>query len=123
MQDALFLFSSALDNLSNSTDLVAKRLSCNQSEQVSSHGERIKEELLSSETEGNTGTIRFSGKKRDNLKIHLMKWNGKRIDKVGEFNTNSQEMMLSDLLETPGKADVMIHILVSLVVYSYSHSI
>ena len=123
MQDALFLFSSALDNLSNSTDLVAERLSCDQSEQVSSHGERIKEELLSSETEGNTGTIRFSGKKLDNLRIHLMKWNGKRIDKVGEFNTNSQEMMMSDLIETPGKPDVMIYVLVSLIISSDNHTI
>ena len=83
----------------------------------------MKEKLLSSEIVGKTGTIKFSGNKRDNLKIHLMKWNGERMEEVGEFNTNSQEMMMSDLIETPGKPDVMIYVLVSLIISSDNHTI
>ena len=113
MEDALQLFSEALTTLSNSTELVTERLNCRQPDVVSSHGKMMIKEMLSSEFDGKTGRVMFSGSKRAGVNIHLVKWTGERTDFVGVYNTNSHKMKILERLKMSTKEDIILHILVS----------
>ena len=125
LHDSVLLFASALSSLSNSLDPVMERLTCSDTDSVSTQGEEMLRHLHSARLEGLTGEISFTDGERHNIQIQLVKRGEDGLKNIGSFKTKQRHLELdSEMMEELeiGEKFVIVKVVVAVnLMDSYGH--
>ena len=123
LHDSVLLFASALSSLSNSSDPVMERLTCSDTDSVSTQGEEMLRHLHSARLDGLTGEISFIDGERHNIQIQLVKRGEDGLKNIGLFKTKKKHLELdSEIMEEIGEKFVIVKVVVALnLMDSYGH--